>query len=79
MRSARNTAEALVGSEHLVKNLVQKPGVDGISAAAPAMADGVLKARFAQEGCVDEARKHRLLALVSSASRRTCPRWDRGD
>ena len=59
---AKHFAEALVGGKHLMEGLVQEPGVDRmLEPLCQAMADGVLKARLAEDGCVDQAGKHRLL------------------
>jgi hypothetical protein len=59
---AKHVSKAWVGCEDFVKGLVQKPGVDGmLKPLRQAMADRVLKGRLAQDGCVDQARKHGLL------------------
>jgi hypothetical protein len=48
--------------EHLVKHLVQKPGVDGgmLQPARQTMADGIFETVMAEHGRVNETAKRRL-------------------
>ena len=78
---AKHVPEAWVGREHFVEGLVQKPGIDRmLEPLRQAMADRILEARLAQDRCVDEARKHRLLgARLLCLAPHLIPDWVDGD